>query len=114
MSTSCLYRSDYGAPDPGFDALAGHGALIAGFAAHRAVLAQAQNLGQLEAMERRLDRGQPILWCDQGYGWTEAPSVTAFFYVILVALILPWLVLRVLPRLRRRLAASSTRSEIVP
>ncbi|HZB93040.1 MAG TPA: hypothetical protein VE397_16455 [Stellaceae bacterium] len=108
----CLYRSDYGAPDPGFDPLAGHSALIAGFEAQKAVLAQAQNRGQLEAMERKLARSQPIVWCDQGYGWTENPAITTFFYVILVALILPWLVLRVLPRLYRRIAPRPARSEI--
>jgi hypothetical protein len=62
-------------------------------------------------MKRTLLRGETIRWCDQGYGWTETPAVTAFFYVILFALILPWLVLRVLPRLHRRLAPKPARSE---
>ncbi len=97
----CLYRGDYGPADPGFDPFAEHGALLKGFEAHVYALSQAQNRGQLEAMKRQLARGETIQWCDQGYGWTYAPATTDFFYVILFLLILPWLVLRVLPRLRR-------------
>jgi hypothetical protein len=100
----CLYKSDYGPADPHFNPLAGNGKLLKGFAAHEAALSQAQNLGQLEAMERQLARGQSIQWCDQGYAWTYAPATTDLFYGIFAFLILPWLVLRVLPRLWRRLA----------
>ncbi len=107
----CLYKSDYGPADPSFDPLTGHGVLLKGFEGHVAALSRAQNLGQLEAMKRTLLRGETIHWCDQGYGWTETPAITAFFYVILFALILPWLVLRVLPRLYRRLAPDPARSE---
>jgi hypothetical protein len=107
----CLYKSDYGPADPSFDPLAGHGVLLKGFEGHAAALARAQNLGQLEAMKRALLRRETIQWCDQGYGWTETPAVTGFFFVILFALILPWLVLRVLPRLHRRLAAEPAHSE---
>lgn len=104
----CLYRSDYGPIDPSFEPFAGGGRLMKGFEAHVYALAQAQNPGQLEAMKRALERGQPIQWCDQGYGWTYAPGTSDFFYVILLVLILPWLVLRVLPRLARRLPARRT------
>lgn len=101
----CLYKSDYGPADPSFDPAAGNGRLLKGFETHLPVLLQAQNRGQLEAMERQLARGQTIRWCDQGYGWTYGPGPTDFFYVILAVLILPWLALRILPRLRRRPAA---------
>jgi hypothetical protein len=101
----CLYKTDYGPADPGFNPLAGNGQLVKGFEARLSVLAQAKNLGQLEAMERKLARGQTIQWCDQGYGWTYGPAPTDFFYLILFFLILPWLALRVLPRVKRRLAA---------
>jgi len=39
---SCLFASDYGPPQPGFDPLALNGALIEGFEAHRGELAAAQ------------------------------------------------------------------------
>jgi hypothetical protein len=99
---SCLYQSDYGPVDPSFDPLAGDGALLTGFEAQAGVLSQAQNRGQLEAMKRQLQRGETIQWCDQGYGWTYASPVTAFFDVAFIFLILPWLVLRVVPAPRRR------------
>jgi hypothetical protein len=99
---SCLYPSDYGPVDPGFDPLASDGALLAGVEAHVRALSQAQNRGQLEAMKRQLQRGQTIQWCDQGYGWTYAAPVTVFFDAAFIFLILPWLVLRVVLALRRR------------
>lgn len=99
---NCLYRSDYGPPDPHFDPLAGHGMLILGFEAHRATLAQAQNLGQLEAMKRQLLHGREIQWCEQGYGWTYQRPVDGLFVFIVVAVILPWFIWRA-PRLFQRL-----------
>lgn len=101
----CLFKSDYGSVDPSFDPFAGGGRLIKGFEAHVHALSQAQNRGQLEAMKRKLERGETVQWCDQGYGWTYAPHITEFFYAILLVLILPWLALRILPRLSRRLPA---------
>ena len=77
------------------------GMLYRGFEEHRAVLMQAQNLGQLDAMKRQLSRGEQIQWCDQSYGWTYQSRVDAMFDAILVAVILPWFVWRVLrPALR--------------
>ncbi len=102
----CLYKSDYGPIDPGFDPFAGHGRLLSGYEAHVRALSQAQNLGQLEAMERKLQKGEPILWCDQGYGWVYQPEVAGFFEFVLPLLILPWIILRVLPRLKRRASAA--------
>jgi hypothetical protein len=101
----CLFKSDYGPVDPSFDPFAGGGRLLKGFEAQTSTLSQAQNRGQLEAMKRKLERGETVQWCDQGYGWTYAPHIADFFYAILFVLILPWLALRVLPRLRRRLPA---------
>jgi hypothetical protein len=108
---SCLYQSDYGPVDPSFDPLAGNGTLLAGFEAHAGALSKAQNRGQLDAMKRQLQRGQTIQWCEQGYGWTYAAPVTAFFDGAFVFLILPWLVLRVVPALRRRRRAVATARE---
>jgi hypothetical protein len=87
---ACLYESDYGAPDPGFDPFADGGRLVAGFAAHHGQLARARNLGQLQAMERTIARGGEIVWCEQGYGWVYARSVDAMFAAIVIAVILPY------------------------
>ena len=101
----CLYRSDYGPVDPNFDPLIGNGRLIKGFEAQAKTLSQAQNLGQLEAMERQLAHGRPIQWCEQGYSWTYASATNDVFYVALVLLAFPWLALRLLQGLRRSLLA---------
>ena len=87
---SCLYLSDYGPPEPGFDPSAHGGRLLAGFEGQSAQLGRATNLAQLEAMERQLQRGQDITWCDQGYGWVYGSNVEAFFSVIMIAVILPY------------------------
>ena len=88
----CLYASDYGPPEPGFDPLADGGRLITGFEAHAAELGRATNLGQLEAMQRVLRRNDDITWCDQGYGWVEGGGVHALFAAILACVILPYAV----------------------
>jgi hypothetical protein len=97
---SCLYASDYGPPEPGFNPLADNGRLIKGFEDHAAVLARAANLGQLEAMQRVLRRNENITWCDQGYGWVEGGAVHALFAVILAFVVLPYAVWTL--RARRR------------
>ena len=100
---SCLYASDYGPVDPGFDPLADGGRLVRGFEAHAAVLARAQNLGQLQAMERQLQRGEPMAWCDQGYAWAEGSAMHAFLAAFMAFVVLPHAVKRLTPRVWRRL-----------
>jgi hypothetical protein len=100
---ACLYASDYGPPDPHFDPLAAKPHLMAGFESHQAQLARAQNLGQLQAMERALAKGETIAWCDTGYGWTYDQKVDDFFIAIVAFIILPWLVLRVAPGFAERI-----------
>jgi hypothetical protein len=118
IGMNCLYTSDYGPPDPGFDATVEGGVLLRGFEGHRAVLAQAQNRGQFEAMKRQLLRGEPVQWCDQGYGWTYQTRVDAMFDVILVAVVLPWFVWRVvrpaLRSMRRRVQDGAAAARATP
>jgi hypothetical protein len=99
---NCLYASDYGPPDPGFDPLADGGRLLRGFEAHTPLLGRAQNLGQLEAMQRQLQRGQDIVWCDQGYGWVESPAVEGFLAGFTVLVVLPYAIKRLAPGLWAR------------
>jgi hypothetical protein len=81
---TCLYASDYGPAEPGFNPLRDGGTLIKGFEASAPVLADARNLGQLQAMERVLARGDTVRWCDQGYGWTEGMQFHALFAAVLI------------------------------
>jgi hypothetical protein len=94
------------------------GRLLRVFDAHASELAKAQNLGQLEAMERQLQRGQDILWCDQGYSWVYERNVDDFFAVLATFVILTYFVFRVLPKLRsgaaRSRRAPSSTSEANP
>jgi hypothetical protein len=87
---TCLFASDYGPPEPGFDPLADGGVRIKGFEAHAAELASATNLGQLEAMERALHRGDRVAWCDPGYAWVDGAAVHMLFAAILAFVILPY------------------------
>lgn len=99
----CLFTTDYGPADPGFDPLSDHGRLIKGFEAHQAQLATARNLGQLQAMERKFAQGETVTWCDDGYGWVYDQKVGDFFGAIIAFVILPWLVMRVAPALAERM-----------
>lgn len=100
---TCLFPSDYGPPQPGFDPLAGHGRLIQGFDSHRAQLMTAQNLDQLQAMERKFAKGETVAWCDNGYQWVYDQKVGDFFGAIIAFVIIPWLLLRVAPALAARM-----------
>ena len=106
----CLYRGDYGPPDPGFDPGAGGGALLRGFEAHRPELMLARNAGELAAMERQLSRDESILWCDQGYGWVADARVGFTLEALGAMVFFAYLLMRVLPwaraTMRRRRSAS--------
>lgn len=109
MSVSCLYASDYGPPDPGFNPAADGGRLLKGFEAQFGQLSRATNLAQLEAMERKIQRGENITWCDQGYGWVYGRPVEALFGVIVIAVIVPYAAVRARSWLRARRDAGATR-----
>ena len=97
----CLYASDYGPADPAFDPFMDHGRLLKGFEFHVHELATARNYAQLQAMERQLQRGEPVAWCDQGYGWVYQPPANDFFIVAMIAIVLPYVILRLGAGLRR-------------
>jgi hypothetical protein len=98
--TLCLYRSDYGPSDPSFDPVANGGAQVPGFETHAAALATAQNLGQLKAVKREIQRGEAVAWCDQGYAWTRSAAVESGAVIIVVGLILPYAVAWATAKLR--------------
>ncbi|HEV2551949.1 MAG TPA: hypothetical protein VGU20_31870 [Stellaceae bacterium] len=94
----CLYRSDYGPPDPSFEAF-NDGIVPNGVTrSDVAVLATAENIGQFEAMQRKLAKGEAIIWCDQGYGWVHDPMIEGFF-ALSAALVVPLALFRLMRRL---------------
>ncbi len=93
----CLYRTDYGPPDAKFEAFS-DGIVPDGLTrGDVAVLATAQNLGQFEAMQRKLAKGESIVWCDQGYGWVHDPVIEGFF-AIAAAIVFPFALFRLTRR----------------
>jgi hypothetical protein len=103
---TCLYASDYGPAEPGFSPLRDGGVLIKGFETAGSVLAEARNLGQLQAMERVLARGDTVRWCDQGYGWTEGLQFHALFAAVLIGA-MPFVAWRLRARRAARRSVSS-------
>jgi hypothetical protein len=89
----CLFHGDYGPPDPAFAvfALAGteHSWKVAPH-----LLKEARNIGEAEAIERHLLRGESVSWCRQGYGWVEQDAITWFYVAALVLVVLPYLAVR--------------------
>jgi hypothetical protein len=114
---NCLFATDYGPADPAFDPFVENGRLLEGFESHRQELATARNFAELRAMERQLGRGQEVAWCAQGYGWAYQPAVGDFITAAMVAVVLPCIVFRLLPRrrgARRGRAAVATAARLDP
>jgi len=113
----CLYRSDFGPADPGFDAGAAAQSLAKSFPAYTGVLATAQNPRQLEALLNRLDHGDSVAWCETGSALGLHPQGTDGFAAAATFILLPvacwaltlWLRRRVLSADRRAPAAAPTR-----
>jgi len=85
----CLYRSDYGPADPGFDAKASSLIVSKDYPAYATVLATAENPRQMDAILRRLEHGDSIAWCETGYGWVQHPLVQDGFTLAAVFVLLP-------------------------
>ena len=58
----CLFHGDYGPADPAFNLGSGSTWVVDANS-----LTGARNLGEAEAIQRHLLRGEPVSWCDQGY-----------------------------------------------
>jgi hypothetical protein len=86
----CLFHGDYGPPDPAFAAFAlrsaGHSWNV-----EPRLLKEARNIGEAEAIERRVLHGESVSWCRSGYGWVEQDAITWFYIVALVFVVLPYM-----------------------
>jgi len=58
------------------------------------LLKEARNLGEAEAIQRHLLRGEPVSWCDQGYAWVDQDAVVWFYFAAFLFVILPYLIMR--------------------
>jgi len=58
------------------------------------LLKEARNLGEAEAIQRHLLRGEPVSWCDQGYAWVDQDAVVWFYFAAFLFVVLPFLIMR--------------------
>jgi hypothetical protein len=103
---ACLYHGDYGPADPAFDLAAALHAGARGWMVDARLLKDARNIGEAEAVERHLIRGEPVSWCDQGYAWTEQDAVSWFYLGALLLVVLPYLIFKIKARPKLGSAAS--------
>jgi 4-amino-4-deoxy-L-arabinose transferase-like glycosyltransferase len=91
----CLFHSDYGTADPEFNIGAASHLGVHGWVVNATLLKSARNIGEAEAIERHLMRGETVSWCDQGYAWAEQDAVSWFYLAALLLVVLPYLIFKV-------------------
>jgi hypothetical protein len=90
----CLFHGDYGPPDPAF-AVSAAGAAVHGWAGDASLLKDARNLGEAEAIQRYVLKGEPVSWCHQGYSWVDQDAIGWFYLAALLFVVLPYLVMKI-------------------
>lgn len=106
----CLYHGDYGPADPAFDVGAAWPFGARGWVVDAALLKGARNVGEAEAIQRHLIRGESVSWCDQGYAWAEQDAVSWFFLAALLFVVLPYLIVKTKARAKAGQLGRNTRS----
>ena len=94
----CLYHGDYGPTDPAFSLSAPSQAGVRGWVVDGTLLKDARNIGEAEAIQRHVIRGEAVSWCDQGDSWAEQDAVSWFYFTALLFVILPYLIFKVKAR----------------
>jgi hypothetical protein len=94
----CLYHGDYGPADPAFHLGAAAHLGARGWAVDATLFKGARNIGEAEAVQRHLIRGESVSWCDQGYAWAEQDAVSWFYLAALLFVVLPYLIFKIKTR----------------
>ena len=102
----CLFHGDYGPADPAYKPELASTAHAHGWIVDASLLKEARNIGEAEAIERHLIRGETVSWCDQGYAWVEQDAVHWFYAAAFLFVILPYLMWRLKARARGASEAS--------
>lgn len=92
----CLFHGDYGPADPGFS-VAGSAAAH-GWRVDASQLTQARNLGEAQAIQRHLLRGEAVSWCHPGYSWVDQRVIGWFYIAAFLFVVLPYLFIRIRQR----------------
>jgi hypothetical protein len=103
----CLFHGDYGPPDPAFTVFAAAGAAVHGWTVDPHLLKDAHNIGEAEAIQRHVLKGEPVSWCHQGYAWVDQDAIGWFYLAAFVFVVLPYLVIKI-RTLRLRLGSGNT------
>lgn len=90
----CLFHGDYGPPDPAF-AVSAASAAVHGWAGDASLLKDARNIGEAEAIQRYVVKGEPVSWCHQGYLWVDQDAIGWFYLSAMVLVVLPYLIIKI-------------------
>jgi hypothetical protein len=101
----CLFHGDYGPADPNF-AVSGPSSAVRGWAVDPSFLRQARNIGEAEAIQRHLLRGERVSWCHQGYSWVDQDAIGWFYIAAMVFVVVPYLLMKI-NTVRRRVGSRS-------
>jgi hypothetical protein len=62
------------------------------------LLKNARNIGEAQAIERHLIRGESVSWCDQGYAWVEQDAISWFYAAAFLFVVLPYVIFKIKAR----------------
>jgi hypothetical protein len=108
----CLFHSDYGPADPAFKLDPGSTVGVRGWIDDASSFKEAHNIGEVEAIQRHLLRGESVSWCDQGYAWVEQDAIGWFYTATLLLVVLPYLILKIKARAKGRSERTKTRDRL--
>jgi hypothetical protein len=91
----CLFHGDYGPVDPAFKLDLGSRVSGRGWSVDASLLKDARNVGEAEAIQRHLLRGEQVSWCDQGYAWAEQDVVGWFYIAAFLFIVLPYVIMKI-------------------
>jgi hypothetical protein len=91
----CLYHGDYGPADPAFDAGSGSPFGVRGWSVDAFLPKDAHNIGEAEAIQRHLLRGEQVSRCDQGYAWAEQDAVGWLYIAAFLLVVLPYVISKI-------------------
>jgi hypothetical protein len=90
----CLFHGDYGPPDPAFT-VSGASAAVHGWAVDASLLTEARNIGEAQAIQRYVLKGEAVSWCHQGYSWVDQDAIGWAYIAAFVFVVLPYLVMKI-------------------